>query len=433
MNIVHPQSRLTRSARAAHALGAVCAQGSQAAASLALQLLAARALGIEGLGAFAIMYGAIVFMTGFSTGFVGDSLTVLDRFELRTRAALQSWALILSIAAGVIGASVFAITGFLSVGEALLFSGAVIAFLLEDTLRRVLMAHLKFWRIIAVDLSSLAVSIGVLIITASHWPVTLGSFLLAILIGQLVAGGVAALTAPRIDRYLVRFTISALADVAHYGIWRAAQQAVRPGLLAAARVLVLAAIGLGATGELEAARIYASPTLLFVGGLSSFLFASFALAKGERLHKLVRHADLGVLLLLGATVVVGGFSIAVVPLLGRFITGHALDVWTVVAWMAYSASVAAVTPYGALAAVRGRQKSVFLIRFADSAFSLGLAALFLALGADIWAVPIALTIGSLAGGLAIRWFVLSRTSIQSEDTPDIGRARLSQSQVEVHA
>lgn len=433
MNAIHPHKGLTRTAKAARAVGAVCAQGSQAVASLAMQLLAARALGIEGLGAFAIMYGAIVFMTGFSTGFVGDSLTVLDRFEPRMRAALQSWALILSVVAGAIGAAAFAVTGFLGVGESLLFFGAVMAFLLEDVVRRVLMAHLEFWRIVAVDLSSLAASIVVLVVAATRGPLTLGSFLLAILVGQIVAGIVAGFAVPRVDRYLVRFTGAALSDIARYGIWRAAQQAVRPGLLAAARVLVLALIGLGATGELEAARIYASPTLLFVGGLSSFLFASFALAKSERMHRLIRRADLGVVLLLGATVLVGGLSLAVVPVFGRLITGHALDAWTVAGWIAYAASVAAVTPYGALAAVRGRQMSVFLIRFADSVFSLGLAAVFLGLGADIHAVPIALTVGSLAGGLAIRWFILPRTIIRPENTSDAGLARSSSSQVEVHA
>ncbi|WP_348788989.1 hypothetical protein [Leifsonia sp. NPDC080035] len=409
----------TARARSAHAatsriggraVGAVCAQGSQALASLALQVLAARALGIEGLGAFALLYGVIVFLTGFSTGFVGDSLTVLDRGARRVRSALQGWALIIAVGSASAAAVVLAATGFVSATDAALFAVAAVVFLLEDVIRRTLMAVMRFWKIVATDLTSLAVSVLVLGVIAGMRPLTLGDFLAALALGQFAALAAGAALLPRSERRLVALVGGGYAAVARYGVWRAAQQAVRPGLLAATRTLVFAVIGLAATGQLEAARIYASPTLLFIGGLSSFLFASFALAKEEDLRALRRRADTGVVALFAATILIGGVSILLIPWIGALVTGHALDLPTVIAWMIYAGSVAAVTPYGALAAVRGRQVGVFVVRLSDSLVSLALAALSLWAGGALWTVPIALAVGSIAGGAVIRLVLLRTTA-----------------------
>ena len=402
--------------RSGRALGAVCAQVSQAGASLVLQLLAAHALGIAGFGAFAILYGVIVLLTGFVTGFVGDSLTVLDRSDRRIRSALQGWLLVLSFSAALGGGFILALTGLITVGEAWLFAAATVAFVLEDALRRLLMAQLRFWRIVVMDASALVGSLLLLAAAAKAGPLTLGSFLAALAVGQAVGMVVGIALQPRAERYVVAFVTGGYREVAGYGSWRAMQQAVRPALLTCVRTLVFVMLGLAATGQLEAARIYVSPTLLFVSGLSSFLFASFASARDVRLAALLRRADHGVYTLLAATVVIGGASILMLPLLGKVITGDALDVWTVVGWVAYSASVAAVTPYGALAAVRGRQAAVLGLRVADSALSLLLAALLLAGGASVAFTPLALAGGSLLGGLAIRWFLLRRPASDSRDT-----------------
>ncbi len=401
--------------RPGRALGAVCAQVSQAGASLVLQLLAAHALGIAGFGAFAILYGVIVLLTGFVTGFVGDSLTVLDRSERRIRSALQGWLLILSFSAALGGGFVLALTGLISIPEAWLFAGATAAFVLEDALRRLLMAQLRFWRIVIMDGFALVGSLLALAVASMGGPLTLGSFLMALGVGQLAGIVVGIVLQPRAERYVVAFVRGGYRQVAGYGSWRAAQQAVRPALLTCVRTLVFAVLGLAATGQLEAARIYVSPTLLFVSGLSSFLFASFASSRDARLAVLLRRADHGVFTLLAATVVIGGVSILLLPLLGGVITGDQLDVLTVVGWVAYSASVAAVTPYGALAAVRGRQAAVLGLRVADSLLSLLLAALLLVGGASVALTPLALAVGSLLGGLAIRWFLLRRPASDSRD------------------
>ncbi|KQV07007.1 hypothetical protein [Leifsonia sp. Root112D2] len=285
---------------------------------------------------------------------------------------------------------------------------AVVTFVAEDVLRRLLMAHLKFWRIVCVDMSSFLVSLAILAVSAHNGPLTLSTFFLALGAGQFAALFLAAGLLPRRERFVVKPIRGGYGTVARYGAWRAAQQGLRPALLTGMRATVGLIVGLAATGQLEAARIYAAPTMLFVSGLSSFLFASFARDTAKPLPELLRSADRMVLLLVVATIAVGGVFIGVLPWLGHLVTGHALDIWLCVGWFAYSTSIAAVTPYGALAAVRHRQAAVFGWRLADSTFSLSLAVIALAMGGGVVLVPVALTAGSLLGGLAIRWFILRR-------------------------
>jgi O-antigen/teichoic acid export membrane protein len=167
-------------------------------------------------------------------------------------------------------------------------------------------------------------------------------------------------------------------------------------------------VSAAAVGGLEAARIYMAPAMLVVSGVSSFLFASYAARSDAPLPELVRLADRSVLTLLCA---IGAFCVVAVSLvgwLGPVLTGgkYELSLVTVGGWAAYAASAAAVTPYGQLAAVRGRQVAVLAWRVADSVVSL-LAVIVLvnAQSSVVW-VPSVLAGGSLLGGVAIRRFVL---------------------------
>ena len=65
-----------------------------------------------------------------------------------------------------------------------------------------------------------------------------------------------------------------------------------------------------------------------------------------------------------------------------------------------------MTPYGALAAVGGRQALVFAIRVSDTLLSAIAVLVILALGVQPSFAPVALSVGSIAGGLAIRAFIL---------------------------
>src|SRR5262249_5226221 len=129
---------------------------SQALGSFVLQLVAARSLSLPAFGVFALLLSGIVLATGIMTGFVGDSLTVLDRRQPPIRAGLQAWCLIIAIGTQAVCVLVGLPPGAISTGAAALFGLALAAWVVEDPVRRLLMACLRFWSVVAVDLSPLA-------------------------------------------------------------------------------------------------------------------------------------------------------------------------------------------------------------------------------------------------------------------------------------
>lgn len=404
-------------------LGGIAAQFSQALASLVLQIFAARVLGAEGLGAFAVLFGVVVMMTAVSTGLVGDSLTVLDRSNPAIRSALQRWLLVAAASAVVVGFAVGHFGGFLTAPQAALFGVAAATFLVEDVLRRLLMARLRFWRIVVVDLVGLLGVVAVLgLQVLGGAELGLAGVVLALLVGQLAAGVVAlALVGPE-ERWLAPWRGADAAAVMRYGGVRAVQQFVRPALLTAVRFAVIGVAGLAAMGALEAARIYTAPLLLVVSGASSFLFASYASATSERAPALLRRADRGVLALVAVTLGMSLIAVAGIDLVGPWLTDDsvALSPLAVLGWCAYAACVATVTPYGALAAVRSRQRMVLVLRAAESVVALIGVVILLAFGASPALVPMVLALGSLLCGVAIRQLLLAG---RRASAPDDARVR----------
>jgi O-antigen/teichoic acid export membrane protein len=389
-------------------LAAVVAQGSQAAGSLLLQVVAARSLGITGLGEFGLLYGILVLATAISSGFVGDSLTVLDRQSHQLKAALQNWLVLVAVVGAILCAVGVWATGFVEKQAAVAFGMATFVFVLEDAVRRLLMASLRFWRIVVVDATSLLVLVVVLLLAPS---ITLAGLFVALAAGQACAIVVGVCLLPVEERWLALPPLPAQhRAVFDYGAFRALQQAVRPALLALTRIVVIALVGVAAAGQLEAGRIYTAPALLVVFGLNSFLFASYALDAKSALPAALRRADRGVRLLLAITVAFGVVAVLCVPVLGPLIAGGQYDipVTTVVGWVVYAISVAAVTPYGALAAVRGLQAAVLAVRVGDSLVSLALAAAVAYVAGSAECVPFGLAVGSFAGGLLIRHYVLQK-------------------------
>lgn len=391
-------------------LGGIAAQMSQALGSLLLQVLAARLLGADGLGAFAVLFGLIVMATAVCTGFVGDSLTVLDRQRRDIRSALQTWLLVLASGGALVAFAVAVLGGFLDPIGAVLFGAATAVFLMEDALRRLLMADLRFWRIVAVDLVALAGSlITLLVVAASGGAIGLGTLMLSLLIGQLVASGVAVALLPAGERWLAPPVRGAIRTVAGYGSWRAAQQFLRPGMLTAVRLLVVGLAGLAAMGTLEAARIYTAPLLLVVAGATSFLFASYASSDAEP-RALLRRADRSVLALFGGTALLSAIAVLAMGVAAPLLIGDSiqLSAVSVAGWCAYSVAVAAVAPYGALAAVRRRQAAVVGLRVIELVLSLIAATVLLAVGAGSEYVPLVLAGCTVAGGVAVRQLLLVR-------------------------
>jgi O-antigen/teichoic acid export membrane protein len=393
--------------RLPRALGAVAGQVTLALGSFVLQLVAVRALGASGFGVFAMLFGAIVMATAVSTGLVGDTLTVLDRHDPVLRSALARTAgvvLAATVATAVLGGRVLGLT----VLEALAFGLATGAFMAADLARRLLMAVLRFWRLVLVDGLALVATMAVVAVGAATGTVGLATILLALAAGQGTATLVAVLGLPAAERTPPRRRHGGVRSVVAFGGWRSVQQFVRPTTLNATRWLVLASAGAAAVGTLEAARLFVAPAMLLVQGIGSYLFASYAADRAAPPGRLLRRADRAAFVMLaGATGATAAAAVAV-PVLGSLVApDYRLSTVAVVGWGVYAASCAAVLPYGSLAAVRGRQAAVLGLRVADSALSLavvGLALLVLDVPAAV--TPWLLAAGSFAGGALCRRVLL---------------------------
>jgi O-antigen/teichoic acid export membrane protein len=393
----------------AGALGAIAAQLSQALGSFALQVLAARALGAAGLGLFALVYSVIVMTTALSTGLIGDSLTILDRQRDALRSALQRWGVMTALTSGFVAAVAAAVSQTLSLRGSLLLGAALAVFLMEDSLRRLLMASARFWFLVLVDCAGLVGSLSVLGLSAMSGRLSIETFLLALLLGQTAAGVVAIPLLPRVERRLAPWRPAAMAEVARFGFWRGTQQGIRPTMLTVARVLIILAAGRVAFGELEASRVYMAPAILLVQGVGTYLLTSYARRKHVALEEMLHRADRASALMLGVAVVLGGLATVGAPVLGPLVTGGRYDLAPVAVfgWAMYAASAAAVMPFASLAAVRGRQPLIVAIRVADSALSvLCLWLVLFVLGSDVSWAPYALAVGSFVGGFVIRMRVL---------------------------
>lgn len=387
------------------ALAAVAAQGTQALTSFLLLTTAARSLDLADFGILGILYGLLVVCAAVTSGFIGDSLTVLDRQDKSIRAGLQGWTFALSVGCALLVPLGVYVAGLVGVGTAVLMGTALWCYVMEDLLRRVLMAKLFFARILAMDCTVLVVSMGTVVLLTLSGPLTLDSFLIAIASGQM-AGALAGMgAAGRGERYLVSMRAPAWRAVAAYGCWRAAQQVLRPGMLTVLRLMVIAIAALEAGGLLEVARVYTAPALLVVSGLTSYLFASFA-RSSDPVATLLRRADRGVILLVGCTAACSIAAFAALPWAGPLATGQDPPALAVAGWLLYAVSVAAATPYGSLAAVRIGSRSVFLLRLADTTVSLALVVAVLLVSGNYALAPLAAAGGSLLGGFTIRNLLL---------------------------
>jgi O-antigen/teichoic acid export membrane protein len=406
------------------ATGALAGQVTLALGSLLLQVVAARELGSEGLGHFALLFGYVVMATAVSTGLVGDSLTVLDRRHPAVRSGLLTAATGTIVLAAAI-AFVLAVEP-LGPGVAVLFALATAAFMTADLLRRTVMACLRFWALVIIDGLGFAVAATFLLASAVTTQLTLTHVVAALALGQVTACLVAWRCLPAEERWLARLGRVGLPTVARFGSWRALQQFVRPTMLNVARWLVLVAVGTSAVGELEAARVFVAPAMLLVQGVASYLFASYAAAQDQPVADLLRRADRGAsAMLAGCGVLAIGAAVAT-PSLGPLLTGDSfhLTVTAVLGWGVYAASCAAVQPYGSLAAVLGAPAKVFLLRVLDSS----VAVLATALALLVWGMPFVwvpwlLSVGSFLGGYLCRRLLLAPQVVPPVPT-DLPRPRI---------
>lgn len=416
-----------RALRGSRAAAAVFAAFWQAAGSFVLQVIAAHLLGAKGLGVFALCLGVIVLMTAFTNGFVGDSLTVLDRQDRRVRAGLQAWTLTLALLGPVVTGTVLWASGTFGGVEAGAFVVAASLFQVEEVARRLLMACLQFWRLVFVDGTAVLVAIGTVVIAHTWATITLGVFLAAVAVGQLAGIVVAVCLLVREERWLAPLGGASLRPVAAFGVWRGAQVAVNPTVFTALRVLVVAAAGSAALGQVEAARIYVAPTILAIGGLSSYLFATYARQTTVPLRTMVPKAVRSSVLIAGGVLALGALLWVLAPVAGPWITGgsFALPGLSVLGWSVYAAAAASFMPLLNLAVSRSRQRAALAVRGVDATTSISTLALLLWAGMPYTASPFVLAVGPLLACLAIRFLIIgpmlhaeSATATTANTNPD---------------
>ncbi|MFC3298646.1 hypothetical protein FJV46_01035 [Arthrobacter agilis] len=385
---------------------AALAPCTQAIGSMLLILVASRSIDLAGVGLFSLLYGIFVLGSGLVSGFVGDSMTVLDRRDPAVRGALEVWFLLLATSISVVVAVASFVAGFTGPAGSVIVGLAAFAFIGEEIVRRHHMITLSFGRVTLVDVTMILGS-AVLLLVAARDGLEMIDFILAVLVGQ-TAGALAGLLAlPRAERYLVPLRRAALRRVAAFGVWRAAQQGLRPALLASIRFVVIVVVGLAAAGELEIARVYAAPGLLLVGGFSSFLFSSYARDSSRPLHELLRRADRAVVALTVFTVVGSTAALLLLPVAGPLLTGRAPDPLAVTGWLCLALGIGLSIPYGSLAAVRGKASTVFAVRLTETVLSLALATAAVAVSGSFVLAPLCAAAGSLAGAAFLRLFVLA--------------------------
>jgi O-antigen/teichoic acid export membrane protein len=386
------------------ATGALTAQGTQAVAGLALQVAAVRELGAAGLAAFSLAYGAIVLATAVCSGLVGDSLTVLDRHAPGIRAGLHVSAVLVSGAAAVVGGALALLTAVVPLWAGSLLGLATAAFIVEDTLRRLLMASGRFWSLPVVDVTSLGAALAVLVTAGLSGRLTLATFVVALLVGQSGAALVAWLLLPPGERPRGPWRRPDLRAVASFGAYRAAAQTIRPALLTLLRLVVVTVAGAAAYGPLEAARVYTAPTLVLVAGMGSFLLPHFVALRSRGAAAGLRSADRAAIGLAVAVTTIGVVAVLALPWLGPLLTGggYAVPATAVAGWTAYAVAGAVLLPYAALASVHGEQRRVLVLRaleFAAPAVVLPL--VLLADGGPVWA-PLVLALGPVLAAVAVR-------------------------------
>lgn len=382
-------------ARAIPAAGAAGAQFSQAAGSLVVSVLSMRQPDVHVFTTLSLVLATLVVVTSVSTGLVGDPLTVLDRHDPATRTALRRLLLGVLGAASLLGASASVAGGILDAGEGLLFGLLIAVWVLEDVLRRLLMACLHFWRVVAVDLAHLVTVVAVLEAASAPTPQPPGParFLVALICGQLVATVLAVGVLPGPERYLGSVAGGRVGTVLRYGGSRAVQGLLRPAVLLLMRVVVQAACGAQALAGLEIGRIVTAPALLLVSGGGSYLLSRHAIRTRAGDAGGRRDADRAALLL--SAVAVAAMSAVALTVLafpqvlgtspaGR--SGREALVPLLGVWGGYVLSVALAMPYASLGAVLVPQGRLLRARAADAVAQVAAGALLLAAAPSSWLV-----------------------------------------------
>lgn len=393
------------------AVAALSAQGLTAGGSLVLQVLAARQLGPAGYGQYTLLLAALLLFTALQTGWVGDSLTVMDREDEQVRGAL-TWSLrgflVLGSLGGVGMALVLRVT---SVAGALLFGIMVALWLLEETGRRLLMAKLRFWALVLNDAVYATVAIGLVL----AWSVAGRTMTLELFIGAMAAGALTAVVVARVQLPKGEFrggrlTRQGLGEVAGFGFWRSANDGLQPIVTLFVRATVAGVAGPSVLGQLEAARLLMAPVTTLRHGFGTLLLPSFTARAREGQNLRVDIAAGG---LMAMSAAYGAVALGWTEPLGGLVTGGAFPVERIsVAGYALGAILASLSlPLAQSVLVRKASRPVFVSRLAGAVVSVGLAVGIVLLFDAAW-TPFAEAAG-FAVTVAALWWVSRRLSAVS--------------------
>jgi O-antigen ligase/O-antigen/teichoic acid export membrane protein len=379
-------------------LGAIISQLIVAGSSLLLSLVALRELGASGLGVFSLLLGILITVNSVQTGWIGDSLTVMDRFDPGIRRALfhSQWVAIVAIAV-VTFALALQIDG-INGATAALFASASVAWAIEETFRRLLIARREFWSLVANDSSFAVGSFGLLAATAATGTtITIETMVLSLLVGAVVAIGAAMVQLPRIEILRGPPAPSRMRELASFAGWRAIQVGLRPATMALMRAIVATTASLTVLGQLETARLLVAPVLTIVNGAGVYLLPTYAnqVRRGAAFQPSVRRAMVVVGALAAAY---GAVAVALRGLLVDVLTdgSTAVGVGALVSWATFSLAFGLGVPPGSATVALGRSRRTFAIRLVDAAIGVVGVAIFAALG-WIDAVPAGLALGAFVG------------------------------------
>jgi O-antigen/teichoic acid export membrane protein len=379
--------------------GSVLAQMVAALSSLLLQLVAAREFGADGFAAFTLLVAALVVITTLHTAWVGDSLTVLDRFEPRIRAALAA-SIVATVTLGVAGGTMLAaVLDTVSVPAALLFGLLVAIWLLEDTLRRMLTARLEFGLLASNAVLDLVVSFAVL---GAFWltgPPALETMLAAMCAGSLAGVAHAAARLPREELAWPGLRGAEMRELASFATWRAAQAGLRPLTLMLARVAIAAMVSSTALAATEGARLLLAPVLTMVNGVGAFLLSRMVRIRESGQPLRLRLAVTASVTLTAVTAAGGAVAVMVADPLEPFVTGgnFTIEPVTVAGWAAYAVSLAATLPVSMLATAYRHSRLVFTVRLVESLLGASILLALLAARPDLVGLaPFCIGVGGVA-------------------------------------
>jgi len=385
----------------------VTVQFVTAGGSLVVQALAARTLGADGFGAYALLLSVLVMITALQTSFVGDTLTVFDRFEPRIRGAL-----LLSVAGTVAAGTLAGAAVAVGLGVAVPVGAALFAlWLLNETGRRIFTARGEFWRLAANDCCYVVVTLGTLAgALALDVPASVDLLLGAMSVGCAVSIALAVLRLPKRELAPAPLRGSALREVLGFAWWRSVQAAIRPSALLAARFLIVAFSSTAVLAGIEAARLLLAPALTLINGAGGFLLSHFARAEREGRPVATRRALRASAVLGAVALAVSAAGVLLAGPLGPVVTGGSFEVdgTALIGWGVYAVCVACTLPLAMLATVRKQSRTVFLIRATEALTGLAaLAALLVAGEGNAVYAPYCLGIGGLVSS-ALLWRMLRR-------------------------